>query len=67
MKEIIECLRQYVKAQCNMLNDWSETNDSDRKKEMWQRLHNCESPAMGALEKYDKMTTEQKVHELLND
>ena len=50
-----------------MLNDWSETNDSDRKKEMWQRLHNCESPAMGALEKYDKMTTEQKVHELLND
>lgn len=48
-------LAAYVKAQCNMLNKWSE-GDDEVKKGLWMRLHSCEIAGMEALEAWEKHT-----------
>ncbi len=48
-------LVKYVKAQCNMLNRWSE-GDESVKKDLWMRLHSCEIAGMEALEQWEKHT-----------
>ena len=58
--QLREALSAYVKAQSRMADRWSE-GDKAVKRELWQKLHNCEEGGRAALEGTDSATIDENL------